>query len=266
MAKALIIKGADFSANKITTLVFGEIPCTGITLNSDSFSINSYDTVNAGYTVQPENTTDYVTWETSNSNIVTVENGVITPVGIGTCTITVRCGNFSDTATVNVSLAYIPSYVFGNIASQGTSPKEFLGITNSTNRITACGSGSQSGTYKCYGKDGADDQYIIKLPKNTASVTVKNTQKSYVYNGNYARFAFLTDESCEATGFTNYAKCISVETFNFNTTQEQTFNVPEGANACMFTVRTASSYTSGDNPATIMESMGFSLTFNAAAS
>ena len=265
MAKALIIKGANFSTNKVTTISFGDdVPCTGVSFASDEISISSYTPVNAEYTVSPANTTDSVTWASSNTDIVTVANGVITPVGIGSCTITVTCGNFSDTAIVTVTLAYIPSYTFGQISYNGTDPNDFPTIADSQNRIAVCGSGAQAGTYKCYGKNGASDANIIKLPKNTASVTVKNTTKSYIHDGTYTRFYWLIDQSCGATGFTDYATFVEEKTLNFYTTQEMTYEVPEGVDACMFMVRTSSSYTSSDDPATIMSNMGFSLTFNAA--
>ena len=223
MAKALVINGANFSVNKLTTINFGgEVPCTGIAFDLDTIDIDSYTPVEAEYTVQPANTTDPITWNTSNSDVATVDGGVITPVGIGSCTITVSCGNFSDTATVTVSLAYIPAYTFGQLSYNGTDPNDFPTIADSQNRIVACGSGAQAGTYKCYGRDGASDVNIIKLPKNTASVTVKNTTKSYIHDGTYTRFYWLIDQSCGATGFTDYATFVEEKQLNFYTTQEIT--------------------------------------------
>ena len=267
MAKTLTIKGADFSTNKVTTVSFngGSVPCTGISFEEDAFSFTDYTPVTIEYTLTPSNTTDTLSWAISNSNVATVSNGVVTPVGLGTATITATCGNQTATATVTVALSYIPAFVFGSPAGQGTSPNQFPAISPSENRITACGTGAQAGTYACYGKNGASDENIIKLPKNTASITVKNITKSYVHNGTYTKFLFLADQSCGATGFTDYALFISDESFNFNTEQEKTVNVPEGADSILFVVRTAQTYTSEDDPATVMESMGFSMTFNTAS-
>ena len=264
MAKALIIKGADFSTNKLTTISFGETPCTGIALESDSISVSGYTPVEVGYTVTPANTTDLVTWESSDENIITVSGGVITPVGVGSCTLTVSCGEYSDTATVEVTLSYIASYMFGQLGQNGSTPNDFVTVQPSQNRIAVLGSGNQAGTYKCYGKNGASSQNIIKLPKNVASVTVKNTSKNYVHDGTYTAFYWLKDESCGVSGFEQNATYVSHESFNFYTNQEKTFTKPSGADACMMVIRTASSYTEGDNPATVMSNMGFSLTFNAA--
>lgn len=55
------------------------------------------------YTLSPTNTTDEVVWSVSPSNVVTVENGVVTPVGSGTAVITVTCGNYSANCNVTVN-------------------------------------------------------------------------------------------------------------------------------------------------------------------
>lgn len=53
--------------------------------------------------IYPTNTTDQnITWTTSNSDIVTVENGLVTATGIGTATITAQNGNQIATCTVTV--------------------------------------------------------------------------------------------------------------------------------------------------------------------
>lgn len=55
--------------------------------------------------IEPYNTTDskVVSWSTSDSSIATVENGIVTPSGIGKATIVARCGNFTASCEVNVS-------------------------------------------------------------------------------------------------------------------------------------------------------------------
>ncbi|MDR2712931.1 MAG: Ig-like domain-containing protein, partial [Clostridiales bacterium] len=54
-------------------------------------------------TVKPDNTTDKsLSWSSSNTSVVTVNNGTITAVGAGSATITVKCGNASATCTISV--------------------------------------------------------------------------------------------------------------------------------------------------------------------
>lgn len=55
--------------------------------------------------ISPNNTTDskLVSWSTSNSSVATVENGIVTPTGIGTATIVAKCNNFTASCEVTVS-------------------------------------------------------------------------------------------------------------------------------------------------------------------
>ena len=80
-----------------------EIPCTGLTLEPDilSFSGSGQQTIVA--TALPTDTTDSVTWLSSDKNVATVSNGIVTAVGNGDCTITATCGSQSASCSVNVS-------------------------------------------------------------------------------------------------------------------------------------------------------------------
>ena len=80
------------------------VPCTGIVLGVDTLSFTTTDAQTLSVVVSPDNCTEAVTWSASPTGIVTVVNGVVTPVTNGTCTITATCGSYSDTCTVNVAL------------------------------------------------------------------------------------------------------------------------------------------------------------------
>ena len=79
------------------------IPCTGIVLSADTLSFTTTDTQTLSVVVSPNNCTEAITWSVSPSGIVTVDNGVVTPVANGDCTITATCGSQSDTCAVTVS-------------------------------------------------------------------------------------------------------------------------------------------------------------------
>ena len=79
------------------------VPCTGIVLSADTLSFTTTDIQTLSVVVSPDNCTDKVTWLVSPSRIVTVKNGVVTPIRNGEATITVTCGSYSDTCAVTVS-------------------------------------------------------------------------------------------------------------------------------------------------------------------
>ena len=80
-----------------------KVACTGITLSANNLSFTTTDTQTLTATVQPTNTTDVVTWSVSPTGVVRVNNGVVTPIKNGTCTITATCGTQSATCNVTVS-------------------------------------------------------------------------------------------------------------------------------------------------------------------
>ena len=102
MAKTLIIKGANFLVNKLDTVLFDTIPCTGISLDHLTLDVNYGLTGTIVATVTPADTTDEIIWGSSDASVATVADGVVTAIGLGTATITAACGSFSATCSVTV--------------------------------------------------------------------------------------------------------------------------------------------------------------------
>jgi hypothetical protein len=118
------------------------IPVTSVSLDKPSLTFTTYDTQTLTPTVMPAGAANkVVTWASSNENVATVSNGVVTPVSGGTATITVTTadGNKTATCAVTASLPYIipngvysgPAFVhhdvlegktFAELASCGFSP------------------------------------------------------------------------------------------------------------------------------------------------
>ena len=104
MATTLIIKSANFSTNKLETVSFDSVPCTGISLDKDEIIFSEASGTNTiTATKTPEATTDPVVWNSSDNNVATVNDGVVTALGCGVATITAICGSYSDTCTVVIS-------------------------------------------------------------------------------------------------------------------------------------------------------------------
>lgn len=84
------------------TVTAAAIAATGITLDATTAEIKLGETKTLVATVTPADSTDTVTWETSDANVATVEGGIVTPVAAGTATITAKVGEFSATCIVTV--------------------------------------------------------------------------------------------------------------------------------------------------------------------
>jgi hypothetical protein len=78
------------------------VPTESITLSQSSLSFNNRESQTIEAILEPSNATSKVEWNTSDSNIAIVENGVVTPTDDGTCTITAISDEKSASCEVNV--------------------------------------------------------------------------------------------------------------------------------------------------------------------
>ena len=103
----------DQSATCIVTVKADEppkaIPVEDVTLDTTSLNLSTSDEnqqsakLNAKF--KPENATNKnVTWSSSDNEIATVDNGVVTAVSAGTATITVTTEDGEKTATCTVTV------------------------------------------------------------------------------------------------------------------------------------------------------------------
>lgn len=79
------------------------IPCTGITLDNTELSFTDTTQITLIATVEPSDTTDTIVWKSNNTSVAVVENGVVTPLANGNCTITATCGNYVGSCAVSIS-------------------------------------------------------------------------------------------------------------------------------------------------------------------
>ena len=182
MSKALVIPNADFSANKLTQVAFGTVPCTGISLSSSTAAFTAVgETATITATLTPANTTDTLSWASSDNSVASVANGVITAVAAGSATITATCGE--QTATVSVSVVLDPAYIVvggfnarlgsggvynENTAHSGNAGK--LGIIVASSTDTSLKSWDRSG----HGEYEGDYSFVpIKIPTGAKRITLK---------------------------------------------------------------------------------------------
>ena len=96
----MVAKGMDY--HYAVVFVHEPCPATAITVQEKAGVIKG-ETVTITATVEPIETTDVITWTSSDENIATVDkNGVVTGVAEGTATITATVGELSDTCEVSV--------------------------------------------------------------------------------------------------------------------------------------------------------------------
>lgn len=95
------------------------IPATGISLNQTTLNITSENPVTLTATLSPSDSTDTITWKSSNTSIAKVVGGVVTPIANGTCTITATAtSGVSATCSVSVTAFSEPIPATGITLSQ----------------------------------------------------------------------------------------------------------------------------------------------------
>ena len=110
------------------------VPATGILLDKTTLSFTTAATQTLTATVEPSNSTDKVTWESSNTGIATVSGGVVTPVSNGSCTITAKAGSCSANCEVTVAVeSEIVTYTITNNLTNVSTDNPVTTITENSN-------------------------------------------------------------------------------------------------------------------------------------
>ena len=98
----------DYSKNAFIYYTSEASLATGITLDQTSLSLNSGTTAQLSATISPEDAIATITWTSSDESIATVDqNGLVTAVANGTCTITATTSVSGKTATCEVTVVQL---------------------------------------------------------------------------------------------------------------------------------------------------------------
>ena len=115
---------------ELTTIHEQNTPCTSISLDKETLTFTNNYTQNLTATVNPSDTSDQVVWSVNPDGIVSVENGIVTPIANGDAIITATCGNYSATCSVHVDISSSEQGMpFGSVYSL-TSETSFNGTSN----------------------------------------------------------------------------------------------------------------------------------------
>lgn len=229
MATTLVIKNANFSANKVDTVVFADVPCTGVSLSDSSASLTSIGaTKTLTATLTPSDTTDTLRWSTSDETVATIVGGVVTAVGLGSATITATCGNYSATCEVSVSAVFDPYWTVGKqyISTQTSTPvNKYI---NSVVLSAAICAGSLTGTYPI-NNTSEPSIYPYKIPNNAVKIRVQATN---YYIGIAWSNLSQTEYNSKAIGLGGNPASSSD-----GTADDETYTVPSGVDSFALTIR-----------------------------
>ena len=183
-----------------------EIPCTGITLSAETITLTEFgQTIRLTVVCNPEDTTDMVTFSSSDPLVVTVDEiGELVAIGPGTAQITVTCGNATAACVVNCTMQ--------EETEPPTLPPETLVLNRSDFTLSYKGA-----TWQLYSGD-IDKSLITFTSSNEAVATIVNGMVTAVGKGVATVYAEYGNQK---------VSCIVRCSFQDNTTTEGNGGVQE---------------------------------------
>ena len=169
-------KAGDKSSACLVTIAKKVIAVESISLNKETLSLTKGQSETLIATVKPDDATDKtVTWTTSNSNTVSVDNGKVTAVGGGKATITAKAGEVEATCEVTVTVP----------VSSVTLDKNTLSLVE----------GEESTLNATVKPDDATDKTVIWTSTNSTIATVENGKVKALKEGSVTITAKAGDKS-----------------------------------------------------------------------
>ena len=221
MGYALKLNNVNFSSVAVDYVTFiEEVPCTGIVLSKNTITVEKAEGAEQLVaTLTPADTTDQVIWSTSNENVATVVDGVVTVHGIGTATITATCGEQTATATVTqttLKAQYDFKVVTGVFAGSVTVSGDDKILSLTVDNTQASGGQGYTNTDNLRMRDGNSyDIECIKVPYGATIVkfvTKDGNRHSVNYIEKVDTTTLVTDSGIQ------YPKYIAHESFIYSDT------------------------------------------------
>ncbi len=156
------------------------VPIGSITLNKSSISLEIGKTDKLFATISPSNTTDKsIVWSSTNEDIATVENGVVTAVNVGTAVISATSADGSKKAECVVNVIILPDGITLDISEA----KINVGETQTINAtVTPSNATDKSVVWYSSNESVAtvDGGIVTGVSEGTATITAKTTQGDYI--------------------------------------------------------------------------------------
>ena len=170
-------------------------PLKSINLNKTSDTKYIGETENLTVIYNPSNTTDNknVTWTSSNNNVASINNGVVTAKGIGNAIITAKVGNLTASYKITVIKHDNPVIVKANTLTYNGKKQELITVSNikgnicySYNPISSCSKNESipkkinAGEYTVYYYVSGDNNYNSKSGSIKVNINKKSGSISYL--------------------------------------------------------------------------------------
>jgi len=170
-------------------------PLKSINLNKTSGTKYIGETENLTVIYNPSNTTDNknVTWTSSNNNVASINNGVVTAKGIGNAIITAKVGSLTASYKITVIKHDNPVIVKANTLTYNGKEQELITVSNikgnicySYNPISSCSTNESipkkinAGEYTVYYYVSGDNNYNSKSGSIKVNINKKSGSISYL--------------------------------------------------------------------------------------
>ena len=170
-------------------------PLKSINLNKTSGTKYIGETENLTVIYNPSNTTDNknVTWTSSNNNVASINNGVVTAKGIGNAIITAKVGSLTASYKITVIKHDNPVIVKANTLTYNGKEQELIIVSNikgnicySYNPISSCSTNESipkkinAGEYTVYYYVSGDNNYNSKSGSIKVNINKKSGSISYL--------------------------------------------------------------------------------------
>lgn len=184
------------------------ISTTGISLDKTTLVFEDSASQTLVATVVPENSDDKVVWSSSSEEIATVENGIVTPVSEGSCTITVTSGDYSATCEVTVNTKEVVTYTITRNLTGCTSSSTTTTVTEGsshTEEITVSDGFTMEGATISVTMDGSDisSNYtdgVLTIDSVTGDIVI-TISAEVVIEATYELYVeFTGEDECVASG------------------------------------------------------------------
>ena len=170
-------------------------PLKSINLNKTSGTKYIGETENLTVIYNPSNTTDNknVTWTSSNNNVASINNGVVTAKGIGNAILTAKVGSLTASYKITVIKHDNPVIVKANTLTYNGKEQELITVSNikgnicySYNPISSCSKNESipkkinAGEYTIYYYVSGDNNYNSKSGSTKVNINKKSGSISYL--------------------------------------------------------------------------------------